>query len=47
MVVGFAEFMRACCAVNGALRRSVLELDLFIAEAGCGMPEKFWMLPNV
>ena len=31
------EFDRACCAVYGA----------FMADAGCGIPEKFWMLPRV
>jgi hypothetical protein len=33
-IAGFTEVDRECCAVYGALRRSVLELERLTAEAG-------------
>jgi len=43
----FIDVDRTCEAVYGAVRSSWLDDTRLTAEAGCGIPEKFWMLPNV
>ena len=40
------EVDRTCDAVKGALRRSCVDDARLTAEAGCGIPEKFCILPK-